>query len=367
MGIRVAKRWGDQSRQARSRVFSPSRNFGQQLLSSLCKALLALLALAGSMLGQSLSGLVLDLPELPSDTVSQDHAIPALVAGRFVFDAPTSSAEAAAPMAADDSESGESLPETSVDFPGDCGKTSSSAKVTASPPDGSAQQPASGEANRPCTKQERRAAARLRDLADPNRNIYYKNKLEFGLDLGYLPINIPFAFDIFLGDGYNKTPLNYTLIPIITSIRWHFSDVHGWSVFRGNWDAQCSFGAVAIPRGPESHYFAWILGIRRNFVPRRIKIAPYFDFRAGMGGIDAKGPLGVQFAQGQDFTFTINVGSGVRYNFNQKYSLSAGLHYMHISNLYLSQPKFPNYGINVYGPMVGIDMRLGKPHRGATE
>jgi hypothetical protein len=61
------------------------------------------------------------------------------------------------------------------------------------------------------------------------------------------------------------------------------------------------------------------------------------------------------------------VGSGVRYNLNQKYSFAAGLHYMHISNLYLSQPKFPNYGINVYGPMVGIDVRLSKPHHGAAE
>jgi hypothetical protein len=216
-------------------------------------------------------------------------------------------------------------------------------------------------------KAARRAARIARDLADPNRNIYYKNKFELGVDVGYLPINIPFAFDVFLGDGYNKTPLNYTLVPIITSVRWHIDNIEGRSVFRGNWDAQCSLGVVPIPRGPETHYVSWILGIRRNFIPRKIKIAPYFDFRAGMGDINAKGPLGVEFAQGQDFTFTLNVGSGVRYNFSQKYTVSAGLHYMHISNLYLSQPKFPNYGINVYGPMVGIDVRLGKPHHGATE
>jgi len=195
---------------------------------------------------------------------------------------------------------------------------------------------------------------------DYGSTIYYKNKTEFGLDVGWLPINIPFVFDFLLGDGYNKTPLNYTLVPIIVSLRWQLDDVGGPWIFRGNWDLQASLGIVPIPRGPETHYLAWIMGIRRNFVPRRGKIDPYFDFRLGLGGIDAKEPLGVLFAQGQNFTFTINMGSGVRYNFNQKYSVSAGINYMHISNAYLSEPTFPDYGINVYGPMFGIDIRLGK-------
>jgi hypothetical protein len=228
-------------------------------------------------------------------------------------------------------------------------------------------QPQSAAAAKKADKAARRAARIARDLADPNRNIYYRNRLELGVDFGYLPINIPFAFDIFLGDGYNMTPLKYTLEPIITSIRWHIDNIEGRSIFRGNWDAQCSLDVVPIVRGPETHYVAWMLGIRRNFVPRKIKVAPYFDLRVGLGGINAKGPLGVEFAQGQDFTFTLNVGSGVRYNFNQRVSVSGGVHYMHISNLYLSQPQFPNYGINVYGPMVGIDVRLSKPHHGATE
>ena len=90
---------------------------------------------------------------------------------------------------------------------------------------------------------------------------------------------------------------------------------------------------------------------------------PYFEGRLGLGDIDAKGPKGVPFAQGQDFTFTLMLGSGVRYNFNPQYAISAGINYMHVSNLYLSEPKFLNYGINVYGPMVGVDIRLGKPKR----
>jgi long-subunit fatty acid transport protein len=56
------------------------------------------------------------------------------------------------------------------------------------------------------------------------------------------------------------------------------------------------------------------------------------------------------------------MGAGARYNFNPRYSISAGISYMHISNGYLSEPKYVNYGINVYGPIAGINIRLGKAH-----
>jgi hypothetical protein len=190
--------------------------------------------------------------------------------------------------------------------------------------------------------------------------VYYRNRLEFTFDGGWLPINIPFVFDVFLGDAYHRAPLDYTLVPLVASLRWHINDVGGRWIFRGNWDMTVSGSITLIPRGPETRYFSYDMGIRRNFVPRRGKIAPYFDGRLGLGQIDAKEPLGVQFAQGQNFTFTMNLGSGVRYNFNPRYSVSAGLNWMHISNLYLSEPAFSNYGINVYGPMFGIDVRLGK-------
>lgn len=210
-------------------------------------------------------------------------------------------------------------------------------------------------------------AARNAPPRDFNQSVYFKNKLEFSLDGGWLPINIPFVFDVFLGDAYTMTSLRYTLVPLIGSVRWQIDDVGGPWIFRGNWDLECSGAVTFIPRGPETRYFAWILGFRRNFVPRRGKIAPYFDGRVGLGSIDAKGPAGVLYAQGQDFTFTMNMGSGVRYNFNPRYSLSAGLNWMHISNLYLSEPKFSNYGINVYGPMFGINVRLGRLHRHDSE
>lgn len=215
---------------------------------------------------------------------------------------------------------------------------------------------------------------RLRKTKPPdfNREIYYRNKLEFGLDFGFLPINIPFPLDIFVGDNYNTYPLHYTLAPIFASLRWQIDGLEGPWILRGNWDMTFTGAVTLIPRGPESRYFAYIMGIRRNFVPRNSRIAPYFDIRLGVGNTDAQGPSGVLYAQGQDWTFTVNMGSGVRYNFSPRYAISAGMHFMHLSNLDMSEhpwtPQNPtygvrNYGINVYGPMVGIDIQLRKHKR----
>jgi hypothetical protein len=197
--------------------------------------------------------------------------------------------------------------------------------------------------------------------ADFNNDIYYRNKLEYSQELGVLPINIPFVFDVFVGDNYTQKPLHYTLVPIFPSLRWHMGKINGPGILRGNTDLTLTLSLTAIPRGPETHYEAFDLGFRRNFVHRNWRTAPYFEARTGAGFINAQGPHGVAFAQGQDFTFTLMVGSGARYNFNPRYSMAIGCTYMHVSNLYLSEPKYTDNGINVYGPMVGFNMLIGKP------
>jgi hypothetical protein len=211
------------------------------------------------------------------------------------------------------------------------------------------------------------ALARSHTRPDRNLDIYYRNRMEFSLDVGWHPKNVPFIYDFAVGDSYNMTGLKYTLVPIIASLRWHVTDV-GWRwIFRGNMDFTFSGSITAIPRGPETHYYAFNFGIRRNFVYRNWKMVPYWEQRGGAGIIDAKEPLGVVWAQGQNLTFTYNMGAGVRYNIDSKYSLSAGMNYMHISNAYLSEPQFYNYGINVYGPVFGLNVRLGKPRYHAEE
>ena len=231
------------------------------------------------------------------------------------------------------------------------------------PPETLANNPVKDTKNQPSDESLREAKP-----DDFNREIYYRNKLEFSLDVGWHPINVPFPLDVFVGDDYNTYPLKYTLVPIFASLRWHMNGVGGPRILRGNFDLTLTGSVTPVARGPENHYYAYLMGIRRNFVPRNSRIAPYWDIRLGVGNIDAKGPLGVKYAQGQDITFTINMGSGLRYNFSPRYAISAGLNFMHISNLDLSESNgkpnwgVRNYGINVYGPMVGLEIQLRR-HR----
>lgn len=195
--------------------------------------------------------------------------------------------------------------------------------------------------------------------ADTNREVYYKNKLEFSFEGAWLPNNIPFVFDRMLGIPDGVVPLHYTLVPFIASVRWQMSNVSGPWIFRGNWEGSSSATYTMIPRGPETRYWGYLLGIRRNFVQRNWRVVPYFEGRVGIGDINAKEPYGVLYAQGQDLTFTVMLDAGARYQFSPRYSFAAGAAYMHISNLYLSEPRYPNYGINVWGPMIGIYAHFG--------
>jgi len=191
--------------------------------------------------------------------------------------------------------------------------------------------------------------------ADFNRKVYYKNKLEIGFVAGYLPYNSKFIFDFLEGKSEPRAPLDYTLVPLSLSLRWHLDDISGPGILRGNTDVTFSGNYTAIPQGPESYYASFMTGARYNFVQPNWRVAPYLEENVGLGFTDAKGPKGVMYAQGQDFTFTFSIGSGLRYNFDPRYSVSVGMTYMHISNFYLSK-KAPNFGINVFGPTVGVNV-----------
>lgn len=64
---------------------------------------------------------------------------------------------------------------------------------------------------RPSTGQDSLIEGLQNSETDSNRRIYFKHKLEFSLDTGWLPNNIPFIFDPFMGEKWDRTPLDYTL------------------------------------------------------------------------------------------------------------------------------------------------------------
>jgi len=84
-----------------------------------------------------------------------------------------------------------------------------------------------------------------RPAPDLNEEIYYRNRLEFSLDTGALPINIPFVFDVFVGGDYSQRPLHYTLVPIFPSLRWQMGDVRGPGILRGNTDLTATLSFTA--------------------------------------------------------------------------------------------------------------------------
>ncbi|HUY19958.1 MAG TPA: acyloxyacyl hydrolase [Candidatus Binataceae bacterium] len=204
-----------------------------------------------------------------------------------------------------------------------------------------------------------------RDAADFNRQIYYRNKLEAGFDVGYYPWNIPFVFDPLIGQCCRraKGTTDYSLIPLTLQLRWHLTDIHGRSFWRGNTEFDIGGSYTSIAQGPESYYGAMLIGLRYNFVQPDWKFVPYTDVHGGFGWTNAQQPYEQAHhqrwvGQGQDFTFTFMWGIGVRYNFNPRISLSAGIAYMHISNAYLSEPKYINHGINNVGPNWGLNFAL---------
>lgn len=218
------------------------------------------------------------------------------------------------------------------------------------------------------------ASSRETRPRDRNRAIYYKNKLEVSLEGGALPYNTPFLFDCFSGSCARRNPLHYTLVPFLLSLRWHASNIAGPSVLRGNWEISFSGSYTMIPRGTESRYFAYVTGIRRNFVQPNSRVVPYVEGRLGVGSINAHPPQGVAHptcwtspalrfcGQGQDLDFTIGLETGARVQVNPRVAFVAGLEYMHISNLYLSEPHYENLGINNVGPALGIVIAL-HPYR----
>jgi hypothetical protein len=300
-----------------------------------------------------LCSLFLCLACAAQDAVEESSSKPAVVAGPSTAAADEGGAEAPAPPSAATSAAAQSAANDAASAPlaGDAAPNGSAESIAVSAP-----------------------VVRETPRRDFNRDIYYRNKLEFSLETGWLPVNIPFPFDFLVGDSYENPFRYYTLAPALATVRWHVSDINGPSFLRGNTELNFSGAATLIPKSSghvewtqkenaESRYFAFILGVRRNFVPRNSRVAPYFDFRLGIGHINAKGPLGMRAAQGQDMTFTIMMGSGFRYNFSPRVSASMGVAYMHVSNAYLSEPAFEDYGINVYGPMVSLNIRLGKAKR----
>jgi Lipid A 3-O-deacylase (PagL) len=249
-----------------------------------------------------------------------------------------------------------------------------SASVAAEPANGTTQEQSTESSAKKSAQSFSDTTARRRAPADFNRKVFFRNKLELSLETGGLPLNTPLLLGPLIGDNFSREKglPDYTLIPTSLMLRWQLYDPHGPSFLRGT--TEFSFGGVyaAIVQGPESMFVGPLIGLRYYFVQPGAKVVPYVDLRGGLGYTDAAGPWEVahhqpDVGQGQDFTFTFSMGAGLRYDFNSRYSVSLALSYMHLSNMYLSEPKYYNHGVNTLGGLVGFNVGLNDLFKRARE
>jgi hypothetical protein len=113
-----------------------------------------------------------------------------------------------------------------------------------------------------------------------------------------------------------------------------------------------SADAVAIPRGPEDHYFGLGVGVRAILAKPGTPFSVYFDGRFIVGAIDSSGPPA---GQGQDLTFSPLVSAGVQYTITHRLKVGIGCIYEHFSNAGFSEPQVKNVGLNTVGPKFEFD------------
>jgi hypothetical protein len=160
-------------------------------------------------------------------------------------------------------------------------------------------------------------------------------RFEFGFESG-----VTFGID---------NPNHYITTPEILTLRWQPKPpeqfFHTPFTFSRQYLLSADF--VAIPRGPEDHYFGLGVGLRAIWAKPGTPYSIYADGRFVVGAIDSSGPPA---GQGQDLTFSPLVGLGVQYQLNHRMKVSLGALYEHFSNAGLSEPQVKNVGLNTIGP-----------------
>lgn len=150
--------------------------------------------------------------------------------------------------------------------------------------------------------------------------------------------------------GGNATPLNYTFLPQIVTIKTR--PVLDWDLGGGVLAVRnrLSLLGEAIIEGPESYFFGVTGGASIEWwnAPRTFSI--FLSAGGGVGWLDSKG-YEVEGGQGQDFNYTWYVHAGLRYRFTEHMSASLGAYFQHVSNRGEDEV---NPGVDAIGPTLGV-------------
>lgn len=168
------------------------------------------------------------------------------------------------------------------------------------------------------------------------------DKWEFGVDVGYLK------------KVKHGTSLDYEIVP--TQLVWRTPVVRElWRSAGGSsltFRHRLAFVYETFVEGAEDYYVGFSgAPLVELWSPDR-KSALFLEIGGGGGFTNAKGVPG---GQGQDLTFNFFTQTGVRRQLSARLAGTAGIYFLHHSNLGMTKP---NPGIDVLGLNVGLVWQL---------
>lgn len=129
------------------------------------------------------------------------------------------------------------------------------------------------------------------------------------------------------------------------------SDVMGGGWLRGNVEGLLEASGAGIYTGPGDQIYGVGLLLRWNFVQPGSRIVPFLQIQGGGAYSDMAGDDAVQRLIGSDFSFTFGGEIGIRYLVSEKFAITTGVEYRHISNADMADR---NRGLNALGGTISL-------------
>lgn len=163
-----------------------------------------------------------------------------------------------------------------------------------------------------------------------------------------LRYELEFTTGIFWKVGGGATPLSYTLLPQIISLK--IPPINSRPFAGGTLVMRSRFSLLLEPiiKGPENYYVGLAAAGEIEWRDSSQRLTVFFASGGGFGWMNSKG-YQIAGAQGQDFNLNWLIHSGVRYRTSEDSQLSLGLYFQHISNKGMDKV---NPGLNALGPTV---------------
>jgi len=165
-----------------------------------------------------------------------------------------------------------------------------------------------------------------------------------------LRYELDYSTGVFWKVGGGATPLSYTLLPQIITLK--IPPIHEWPWAGGTLVMRSRFSLLLEPilHGPEDYFAGLAAAGELEWRDPSQRFTAFFASGGGFGWMDSKG-YQIPGAQGQDFNLNWLIHSGVRYRPGEQWQMSLGLYFQHISNKGLNKV---NPGLNALGPTLGV-------------